>query len=447
MPDGTYWDRTVETMGEPDVRTMQDELLRRQFEHRVGRSAFYRAKFRDAGVDPARVGLADLAELPFTTKDELRAAQEASPPLGAHAAADMVDVVRVHSSSGTSGRPGLVGITRRDAGTWTEAVSRVQYCQGMRAHDVVVHCFGLGAFVGGLPLVAGMENIGATVVPVGSGVPHAVVTSLHALRPTALTCTPSFATYLAEYLREHTDLEPAALGLRHVLLGAEPGGGVPAVRDRIAADYDAVVTESLGNADLLPVYAATCGELDGNHLLTPDLLALEVVDDAGRPLGWEDGTEGELVATHLQRECVPLVRFRTRDRVVVSRSPCPCGRTGPRLRCLGRTDDMLVVAGATVWPSAVSGVVSEFHPGTTGALEILPDGPGPAAAAPLRVRVEYGVEATDVPALRAQLEARLRARLSVPCAVQLVPPGILPRFEMKAQLVRRPPARANRSGP
>ena len=132
------------------------------------------------------------------------------------------------------------------------------------------------------------------------------------------------------------------------------------------------MTEGLGNADVCPVYAGTCDELDGNHFLAPDQIVLELIDpDSGDVLEWDDGAEGELVATHIDRDCVPLVRFRTRDRVVIRTAPCPCGRTAPRIRCVGRTDDMLIVAGVNVWPSAVTDVVMQLHPRTTGAMQIL----------------------------------------------------------------------------
>ena len=198
------------------------------------------------------------------------------------------------------------------------------------------------------------------------------------------------------------------------------------------------MTESLGNADLIPTYSANCDELLGNHFLAPDFMILEVIDpETGEVLGWEDGVQGELVATHIERECVPLVRFRTRDRVIVGTSPCPCGRTGPRLTCIGRTDDMLIVAGVNVWPSAIKDVVTGLYPQTTGALQIPLSSPGPRVDSPLRLEVEYGPEATDLGRLKARIERLLRDKLIVKAEVELVPPETLPRFEMKTQLIRR----------
>jgi phenylacetate-CoA ligase len=439
MPDGRYWAPEIETMEWEGVERMQLEKLRRQLEYVVERSPFYARKLGEAGFEVRDLrSLDDLRRIPFTTKEELRESQISAPPLGEHAAADLHDVVRIHSSSGTTGRPSYVGVTAHDRDVWTEVVSRVYYCEGVRREDVVIHGFGLGFFVGGLPLKDAFENIGAAFIPIGTGASDRLVTSIRDLGGTVLTCTPSYANYLAEYVRDRYGLEPSELGLQRVLLGAEPGGAIPAVRERIEKDFGAFVAESLGNADLIPTYAANCEELAGNHLLAPDFMLLEVLDpDSGEPLALEDGVEGELVATHLDRECVPLVRFRVSDRVRVGSSPCACGRTAPRYTCVGRTDDMLIVAGVNVWPSAVKDVVTSLHPRTTGALQIVLDEPPPKVEPPLRVQVEYGPEASDLPALKRELEDELRSKLVFKAEVELLPPETLPRFEMKAQLLRK----------
>ena len=439
MPEATYWHREIETMPWEDVRDLQLEKLRRQLRYVATRSPFYARKFAEAAFDPARLrSLDDLRRAPFTTKEELRESQIATPPLGEYAAADLQDVIRIHSSSGTTGRPSYVGITRHDRDVWTETVSRVYYCEGVRREDVVVHGFGLGFFVGGLPLKDAIENIGATLIPIGTGASDRLVTAIRDLGGTVLTCTPSYATYLAEYVRERYHMAPSELGLRRILLGAEPGGGIPAVRERLAEEFGAFVTESLGNADLIPTYSANCEELDGNHFLAPDFMILELVDpDTGEPVEPGDGTEGELVATHIDRECVPLVRFRVRDRVVENTSPCACGRSGPRFTCVGRTDDMLILAGVNVWPSAIKDVVTSLHPRTTGALQILLPSPPPRVEPPLQVQVEYGQEASDLDALKRELEGLIRDKLIARAEVELVPPDTLPRFEMKAQLIRK----------
>ncbi|ABG04806.1 phenylacetate-CoA ligase [Rubrobacter xylanophilus DSM 9941] len=435
----SYWNPKVETMGLEEQRALQTTKLREQLRYVMERSSFYRRKFEEAGFDPVRLQTVDdLVYAPFTYKEELRESQVNHPPLGEHAVVDMEEVLRVHSSTGTTGRPSYVGLTRHDRDVWTEVVSRVYYCEGLRPWDILIHGFGLGFFVGGLPLKDAVENIGATFVPIGSGYSHRLVTSTQNLGGTVLTCTPSYAQYLAEFVRDRFGMEPSQLGLRRVMLGAEPGGGIPAVRQKISDDFGAFVTEGLGNADLIAVYAGSCDENDGMHFLAPDYLVLELIDPVTEEvLEWEDGAEGELVATHIDRECCPLVRFRTRDRIRVRMDPCACGRTGPRWTCIGRTDDMLIVRGVNVWPSAISDVVGSLRPRTTGAVQVLLYEPGPRVDPPLRLQVEYGPEATDLDALKVELEGLLREKLIVECEVELLPPGTLPRFEMKAQLVRK----------
>ncbi len=253
-----------------------------------------------------------------------------------------------------------------------------------------------------------------------------------------LTCTPSYATYLAEYARERIGVEPRTLGIRRIQSGAEPGAGVPAIRQRIEEDWGCTLTEGIGNADLIPVYAAECDEKAGMHFLAPDLMLLELIDpDSGEPIEFTEGATGELVATHLDRECVPLVRFRTRDHVVVWTAPCPCGRTGVRLRCVGRTDDMLILRGVNVFPSAVKDVVMSLRPRTTGEIQIVLDQPGPRVDPPLKIRVEHGPEAPPIVELKHEIEATLRDKLIFSADVELVPPGTLPRYEMKARLVHK----------
>lgn len=436
--DGCYFNPAVETMPWDEMRALQLARLREQLAYVAIRSPFYADLWSERRFDPLAVNSLAEFDAPFTTKAMLRDSQLDAPPLGRHAAVGMSDLVRVHSSSGTTGRPSYVGITRRDQDDWTEVVSRVLYCEGMRPDDVVIHAFGLGFFVGGLPLKDATERIGATFVPIGTGASDRVVQCARDLGATAMMCTPSYATYLAEYCRDRLGTEPAELGLRKLLVGAEPGGAIPAVRSQLEADFGAVVTEGLGNADLFPIYAANCPERNGMHLCAQDLMLVEVVDpDTGEALEWADGTEGELVATHLHRQCVPLVRFRVRDRVVVDTSPCPCGRTSPRVYCVGRTDDLLIVSGVNVWPSAVKDVVAALQPRTTGAMQILVHGPGPAVQPPLQVQVEYGPDEEDLEGLRRVVERMLREKLIVKAAVDLVPPGALPRWEMKAQLVKR----------
>lgn len=434
-----YWNPRIETMPLDEVRSIQNIKLQKQIRYVYERSPFYRRKFDEAGIKPEHIRtVEDLAELPFTTKEELRQSQMEAPPLGLHCAADLDKVVRVHSSSGTTGRPVFVGITEHDRQTWVEIVSRLWWCQGTRPTSRVIIGYGMGIFVGGLTMYDGLMNIGAMFIPIGTGASERLLDTLQAFKADILACTPSYAIYLAEYARNKAGLDPRTLGIKRVQCGAEPGGSVPGVRDRIAAEWNALVTEAIGSADVSGIYAAQCDELNGNHYLVPDYVVYEIIDpETGKVLPIEDGVTGEIVITHIDRECVPLVRYRLRDYMLVNTAPCKCGRTGHRLRCIGRTDDMLIVLGVNVFPSAVKDVVSGLRPRTTGEIQILLDKPGPKVDPPLKVKVEYGEGVEDLPALKREIEAVIKDRLVVPASVELVPAGTLPRFEMKAQLVKK----------
>ena len=435
---GAYFNAAVETMPADEIAAMQLGKLRAQLEYLKAHSPFHAAKLAGAGAEPGDIRtLADLAGLPFTEKAELRESQRRHPPLGSHAAAPMKDVVRVHASSGTTGTPSFIGLTAHDKRRWAECIARSYWAQGLRPGSVFAMGLSIGLFVGGLPVAAAVEAVGATLLPIGTGASDRLIASIRAMKADVLATTPSYAIYLAELAREDMGIDPAELGIRRIMVGAEPGGGVPAIRAQIEESWNAKCTEAVGIADLITIHSAECDAQDGSHFMVPDYLVMEIVDpDTGAviPLDRPE-VEGELVFTHIDRECNPMLRFRTRDRVTVRTGPCACGRTGPRLRCIGRTDDMLIVRGVNVWPSAIKDVVAGFRPEVTGEMLVAVDGAGPKVDPPLRVRVEAGSAAGD--GLAGRIEQALRAKLIVQARVELVPRGVLPRTEMKAKLVER----------
>jgi phenylacetate-CoA ligase len=434
-----YFDPEIEMMKPEDLRPLQEAKLARQLDYLVARSPFYRDKFAAAGIRREDFrSLKDLERFPFTSKEELRESQQASPPLGRHMAADMIDVIRLHASTGTTGLPSFVGVTRRDAEIWTKVTARSFYTMGIRPEDVVIHAASLAMFAGGLPVKDAIETIGATFVPVGTGASEKVVLYAKSLRPSALHCTPSYAIYLADYVRREARMDPRDLGFKKFVCGAEPGAGIPAVRAKISQEWGAHVNEGLGNADMVPVIFSECPDQSGMHYNAQEYVYNEIIDpESGEVLPIETGVSGELVYTSLERECVPLLRFRTRDRVTVLGTSCKCGRTSYKLRCVGRTDDMLIVLGVNVFPSAVRDIVSSFYPQMTGEVQILLDQPGPGVKPPLRVVAEYGDGAQDQAILQKKVEEKIKSVLSVPSAVELVPAGTLPRFEMKGRLIRK----------
>lgn len=434
-----YGFREIETTDPETIKALQLEKLTSQLEYVLNNSPFYQIKFADVGFHPGDIKtLKDLAGLPFTTKEDIRSSQADYPPLGNHVITSMDSIIRIHSSSGTTGAPSFAGITRKDREIWTEITARSLYAKGVRPEDIVIHAIGLTFFVGGLPVKDAIEHIGATFVPIGTGASDRVVTTTRLLKANVLHCTPSYAIYLADYCRNKLKLEPQALGLKKIVSGAEPGAGIPSVRKRIQEDFDCILTEGMGNGDVAPIIFGECAEQQGMHFCAPEFILCELIDpESGEVLPLEDGAEGELIYTHLERECCPLIRFRSRDIITVWTSPCACGRTGFRIRCTGRSDDMLIILGVNIFPSAIKDVVASFHPRTTGEIQILLEQPGPKVEPPLKIRAEYTKQVADLNLLKQDIEGTLREKLVFRADVELVSEGILPRFEAKAQLIKK----------
>jgi phenylacetate-CoA ligase len=282
--------------------------------------------------------------------------------------------------------------------------------------------------------LAAFERIGLVHIPVGTGNTALLTRAIESLEPEAVVLTPSYAAYLAE----HHDLRESSV--QRVLVAGEPGGGEPAFRAKLEEGWDAKVTEAMGVGDIGPSLWGECEQQDGMHLGAHGFVHPELIDpETGHALAMEDGASGELVLTHLQHRAAPLLRFRTRDHVVVKTSPCPCGRTGPRIRCIGRTDDMLIVRGVNVFPSAVREVVNEFAPKVSGHIVVKPETPGVTQDPPLPIRVELANGELVNDELADAIHARLREVLTVRTRVELVPWGTLSRSEYKSKLVEQPP--------
>jgi len=258
------------------------------------------------------------------------------------------------------------------------------------------------------------------------------------LKANVLHCTPSYAIYLANYCRNKLKLDPQSLGFKKIVSGAEPGAGIPSVRKKIQEDYDCILTEGMGNGDIAPIIFGECPQQQGMHFCAPEYIICELIDpETGTLLPFEDGIQGELVYTHIDRECCPLIRFRSRDMITVWTGPCECGRTGFRIRCTGRSDDMLIILGVNIFPSAIKDVVTSFRPRMTGEIQILLEQPGPKVEPPLKIRAEYAEPVSDPGTLKSEIEQALRQKLVFRAEVELVPEGTLPRFEAKAQLIKK----------
>jgi phenylacetate-CoA ligase len=417
---------------------VDDPAYRAQLAYLFDRSAFYREKLAAAGFPDAGAagGLADIAQLPLTEKQELRATCTPDNPIGAHLCAAPKEVVRIYSTSGTTGTPSYVPLTADDLDNWVTVSARSYAASGVSPGQRIVSTYNAGPFAAGAVLAA-FERVGLCHIPVGTGNTERLVRAIELLRPEAAALTPSYAAYVVEWAAER-DVDLRASSVERVLVAGEPGGGEPAFRARLEKGWGARVTEAMGVGDIGVSLWGECEEQQGMHFGGHGFVHVELIaPDTGEALEIADGATGELVLTHLRHRAAPLLRFRTRDHVQVWTSPCRCGRTSPRLRCIGRTDDMLIVRGVNVFPSAVREVVGEFTPEVSGHILVRPRTPGVKQEPPLPVSVELGSGRAADPALARAIRERLREVLVVQTAVDLVPWGSLGRSEYKSRLVER----------
>jgi phenylacetate-CoA ligase len=420
----------AEQLAEDEVSYLQ------QLAHLFERSAFYREKLTADGVNSAvEAGLlVDIATLPLTDKRELKATCTPENPFGAHLCVDPSEIVRIYSTSGTAGTPSYIPLSAGDLDNWVTGSARSYAASGVSAGQRVVSTYNAGPFAAGAALAA-LDRIGLCHIPVGTGNTERLVTVIEQLRPEAAVLTPSYAAYVAEWAEER-GVDLAASSVERVLVAGEPGGGEPAFRAQLERAWGAKVTEAMGIGDIGVSLWGECEEQDGMHLGARGFVHPELIDPGtGIPLPMIHGARGELVLTHLRQWAAPLLRFRTRDHVEVRTAPCPCGRTGPRIRCVGRTDDMLIVRGVNVFPSAVRDVVGGFAPDVSGHILIRPAAPGVKQEPPLPVSVELPRGATPDPSLAEAISERLRNVLVVRFRVELVPWGSLQRSEYKSKLV------------
>jgi phenylacetate-CoA ligase len=428
----------VETRPWAEQLAVDDASYRAQLVHLFERSAFYREKLAAAGFPSDREAgrLVDIARLPLTEKSEIRATCTPDKPFGAHLCVTPSEIVRIYATSGTTGAPSYIPLTAGDLENWVTASARSYAASGIVAGQRIVSTYNAGPFVAGAALAA-FDRIGLCHIPVGTGNSERLLLMIDDLRPEAAVLTPSYAAYLVEWAAErNVDLRGSSV--EHVLVAGEPGGGEPAFRVMLEEGWGARVTEAMGIGDIGVSLWGECEEQDGMHLGARGFVHAELIDpETGVALELVDGATGELVLTHLQHRAAPLLRFRTRDHVYVRSTSCKCGRTAPRVRCLGRTDDMLIVRGVNVFPSAVREVVGGFAPEVSGHVLVKPEALGPKQEPPLPVVVELAREAAPDPALAEAIRERLRSVLVVQTHVDLVPWGSLTRSEYKSRLVEQ----------
>ncbi|MFS8569657.1 MAG: phenylacetate--CoA ligase [Thermaerobacter sp.] len=429
------WNPECETMDRTQLQRLQLERLRQVLERTYHRVPFYRRRFEEAGVTPDDLrSLEDLARFPFTVKQDLRD----NYPFGLFAE-PLSNVARIHGSSGTKGKPTVVGYTRNDLDVWAEVCARSLGCAGAEPGHILHNAYGYGLFTGGLGMHYGAEKMGVTVVPASGGFTQRQITLLQDFQPHGICCTPSYALNLAEHMRE-AGVDTSRLSLRYGIFGAEPW--TEELRRQIEDELHLHAVDIYGLSEVIgPGVACECWEEKrGAHIFEDHFLVEVINPETGEPV--PDGEDGELVFTTLTKEAFPVIRYRTGDIAALVSEPCACGRTFRRMtRVKGRADDMLIIRGVNVFPSEIERVLLGV-PEVAPHYQVVVDRQGSLDQLTVQVEVtpavwaeigdDDGAGSEGLRRLQQRLEHRLLQELTVRVRVDLKPPRTVPRSEGKA---------------
>jgi len=425
-----YWNPRIERMPIDDLHELQGKRLRSLVRYVHDHSSFYRERFREAGVEPDDIKkLSDVTKLPFTFKVDLRNTY----PTGMFCLPENW-VVRYHVSSGTTGKPTIVGYTQGDIDMWTESLARALTSVGLGREDVIQVSYGYGLFTGGLGLHYGAERIGATVLPTGAGNTERQIELMQDLGSTAIACTPSYFLHMNEVAQKMGVSIRDDTKLKAGIFGAEPWSDE--TRKRIEESTGIKAYDIYGTSEMSGPLFTECHLQNGIHIWA-DLFLLEVIDPkTGEQV--ENGERGELVVTTLNKWAFPLIRYRIGDITILNNEPCECGRTHPRImRILGRTDDMIVVRGINVFPSQVESVLMRI-PEIGEHYQIIVDRKGPLDVMTVKVEMTestFSDKIADLMSLSKTVSKLLKGVLNITAQVELVEPGTIPRSMGKAQHV------------
>ena len=424
------WDPASECLAPEKLRLIQEEGVRATLEKAYANVPCYRRKFDEAGLRPEKFrALEDLALFPFTTKEDLRL----NYPYGMFAV-PLRDVVRIHSSSGTTGKPTVVGYTKSDLESWAQLVARFMTAAGVTDEDIVHIAFGYGLFTGAFGLHYGAERIGASVIPMSSGNTDRQLMIMQDYRSTALVCTPSYALTLADRM-EKTGLDPKSLSLKVGLFGAEPWS--EEMRQELEKRLGILATDNYGLSEVMgPGVAGECLERCGMHIAEDHFVA-EIIDpETGDALPY--GHWGELVLTTISKQALPMIRYRTRDITRLHPERCACGRTHVRMeKTRGRSDDMLIIKGVNVFPTQIEEILFQAE-GCEPHYQLVVERQNNQDCLEVRVEVNDRIFFDEMKLQRAfiqELEKKLASGVGVGCRVRLVESSSIPRFEGKASRV------------
>jgi len=419
-----YWDKTIETMPRGDLDRLRAERLKRTVQRVYTNVPYYRDKMQEAGILPGDIkDVSDITKLPFTQKNDFRE----NYPFGMFAA-PMEEIVRIHATSGTTGKQTVVGYTGKDVEVWSECMARCLVMAGQDSRSRIQVSYGYGLFTGGLGAHYGTERLGATVIPTSSGNTKRQITILRDFGTTALCCTPSYAAHIAETLYE-MGMSKNDLALTAGIFGAEPW--TAAMRDTLESMLGIKAFDIYGIAEIMgPSVSQECAYQNGLHIWE-DYCIAEIIDpDTGRPL--PHGETGELVFTTINKEGLPLIRYRTRDISSLIDGPCECGRTHIRMtKPMGRSDDMIIVRGVNVFPSQIESVLLEMGEASPH-YQIVLERRGALDSMTVEIEVSdtmFSDEVKHLERVEADMRGRLESVLGVSCDIKLVEPKTITRFD------------------
>lgn len=353
----------IETQSLEETQSANPAMLLQALRFAQKNSSFWTKKFNDLGFDTnVDVTLSNFQKLPLLDKDEILKDQLDKGPYGDLLAVDQKKLVRIHRTSGTTAAPLMVLLSHNDVQNVVTVGARAFRCAGVSLEDTIIHCLNYCMWAGGYTDHQSLENAGATVVPFGVGNSQYLIQTILRLRPSALSCTPSYLTRLEQVLHDEFNMPPIALGLKKAFLGGEGGLQDSAVRDRIEKKWGmSAIDANYGLSDVLSIIGSECNDRSGLHFHALDMLYPELVDQDGALIEIKSGAIGELVITNLRREAQPLFRYRTHDIIKIESTDfCSCGRRGFRFHVVGRSDDMVTIKGINFFPSSVSGIFSEL---------------------------------------------------------------------------------------
>ncbi|MDD2372517.1 MAG: phenylacetate--CoA ligase [Syntrophomonadaceae bacterium] len=426
----SYWDKEKECMPRKELEELQLRRLKETVYRVYTFVPAYKEKMDEAGIKPEDIkSLKDLQKLPFTTKQDLRD----NYPFGLFAL-PMSEVVRIHSSSGTTGKPTVVGYSKKDIDIWSELMARALTSAGATRYSVIQNAYGYGLFTGGLGIHYGAEKIAASVIPSSGGNTRRQIMLMQDFGTTELTCTPSYALFMHEVMQE-MGIEPSDLKLRAGIFGAEPWS--ENMRREIEHKLEIDAYDIYGLSEIIgPGVAIECANKQGLHIAEDHFLA-EIIDPVSEEV-LDDGSQGELVITTISKEALPIIRYRTRDLTSLDKNVCHCGRTHVRMqKVLGRSDDMVIIRGVNVFPSMVESVLLNI-PGVEPHYLLIVDRKGNLDQLEVQVEVSeqlFSDEVRKLEELGAIIAKEMESALGVNARIRLVEPKSIERSEGKAKRV------------